>query len=572
MACQAQGSQRAWPSWGWPVLLALLTALTAAPRADAQATRTWVSGVGDDANPCSRTAPCKTFAGAIAKTAAGGEIEALDPGEFGAVTITKSISLDGGGGKVAGVIPSGTAAIVVEAGTNDVVNIRNLQLDGSASSGSGGLSGIQLVSGRTLNVQHCAISSFTLAGIDFEPAAGGRLMVDDTTVRDNQGPGIEIGSGSATGLSVATLSRVRAIHNASGVLAREGSRVSVTDSEASGNCLAGFLAAPTTNVPAELAIQRSRSAFNAYGVKADDAFAPGTATVRIANLIATENGVSGTDATGSGSIVSFGNNHIDGNGPGSFLPNVAPGFDAPADLTLPINAPVTTVNVTNVTPTGSGTLEPGQTATLTATSSEPGLVPNPTVSGSAPTFTLTFQPAPNATGVATITVTADDGQCINHLFSGQFLVTVAAPNVAPSFLMGPNEQVPSSSGPATYPSWATGILSGPSTESWQTVAFTVTAADPSLFAVQPAISPTGTLTFTPAPGAVGQTTVTVVLQDDGGTADGGHDTSGVQVFFIAIGKPLEIGVPATSTLGGAALAALLVCLGLLAILKARPGQ
>src|SRR3984957_15015789 len=65
-----------------------------ASAANAQATRTWVSGVGDDANPCSRTAPCKTFAGAISKTAAAGEIDCLDPGGFGALTITKSITID----------------------------------------------------------------------------------------------------------------------------------------------------------------------------------------------------------------------------------------------------------------------------------------------------------------------------------------------------------------------------------------------------------------------------------------------------------------------------------------------
>ena len=80
------------------VALAATCLLMAVQPAAAQATRTWVSGVGDDANPCSRTAPCKTFAGAISKTAAGGEINALDPGGFGAVTITKSITIDGGGG------------------------------------------------------------------------------------------------------------------------------------------------------------------------------------------------------------------------------------------------------------------------------------------------------------------------------------------------------------------------------------------------------------------------------------------------------------------------------------------
>src|SRR5207302_832115 len=94
-----------------------------------QASRTWVSGVGDDANPCSRTAPCKTFAGAISKTAAGGEIDALDPGGYGAVTITKAITIDGGG-QVASVLVSGTNGVVVQAGASDVVTLRNLRING----------------------------------------------------------------------------------------------------------------------------------------------------------------------------------------------------------------------------------------------------------------------------------------------------------------------------------------------------------------------------------------------------------------------------------------------------------
>src|SRR6266849_61397 len=99
-----------------------------------QASRTWVSGVGDDANPCSRTAPCKTFAGAISKTAVGGEIDALDPGGFGAVTITKAITIDGGGGQVASVLVSSTNAIVVIAGASDVVTLRNLSINGAVPS------------------------------------------------------------------------------------------------------------------------------------------------------------------------------------------------------------------------------------------------------------------------------------------------------------------------------------------------------------------------------------------------------------------------------------------------------
>src|SRR5262245_14867135 len=102
----------------------------------AQATRTWVSGVGDDANPCSRTAPCKTFAGAISKTAAGGEINALDPAGFGAVTITKSITISATGVE-AGVLVSGTNGIIINAGTNDRVVLDGLDIEGLGTSTNG---------------------------------------------------------------------------------------------------------------------------------------------------------------------------------------------------------------------------------------------------------------------------------------------------------------------------------------------------------------------------------------------------------------------------------------------------
>src|SRR5207302_5439746 len=126
--------------------------------AQAQASRTWVSGVGDDANPCSRTAPCKTFAGAISKTAAGGEIDALDPGGFGAVTITKAITIDGGGGQVAGVLVSGTNGIVVAANPlTDVVILRNLRINGIGT----GLNGIRFLAGKALIVENCNIFGFT---------------------------------------------------------------------------------------------------------------------------------------------------------------------------------------------------------------------------------------------------------------------------------------------------------------------------------------------------------------------------------------------------------------------------
>src|SRR5512145_1944192 len=116
--------------------------------AHAQASRTWVSGVGDDANPCSRTAPCKTFAGAISKTAAGGEISVLDPGGFGAVTITKSITIasEGGSGE-GGILSPGVNGITINAGANDVVTIRGLAIHGGGSP-SPGLNGVRFIAGR----------------------------------------------------------------------------------------------------------------------------------------------------------------------------------------------------------------------------------------------------------------------------------------------------------------------------------------------------------------------------------------------------------------------------------------
>src|SRR5579864_7753699 len=132
-----------------PFVFAMGFSLFSAP-AHAQATRTWVSGVGDDVNPCSRTAPCKTWAGAISKTANGGEIDALDPGGFGALTITKSITLDGGGGQVASTLVAGTNGITVAAGANDVVILRNLRFDGllgnGGNAGNAGINGISFIS------------------------------------------------------------------------------------------------------------------------------------------------------------------------------------------------------------------------------------------------------------------------------------------------------------------------------------------------------------------------------------------------------------------------------------------
>src|SRR5947209_3766727 len=141
------------------LVIGLLPMLCTAP-AHAQATRTWVSGVGDDANPCSRTAPCKTFAGAISKTADGGEIDCIDPGGFGTVTITKSITIDGNG-TFASILNAGTNGVNVNdsgsgAPNTKVVRIRNISIQGFGT----GFIGINFTSAKALPVENCVISVF----------------------------------------------------------------------------------------------------------------------------------------------------------------------------------------------------------------------------------------------------------------------------------------------------------------------------------------------------------------------------------------------------------------------------
>jgi hypothetical protein len=151
--------------------------------AHAQATRTWVSGVGDDANPCSRTAPCKTFAGAISKTAPSGEINVLDPGGFGAVTITKSITIRSDHIE-AGVLVSGTNGIVVSALATDRVVLEGLDIEGLGT----GLNGVSVLSGKEVFILRCSIRHFTQNGVNMASStSGGRVIVKDSFIAFNAG-------------------------------------------------------------------------------------------------------------------------------------------------------------------------------------------------------------------------------------------------------------------------------------------------------------------------------------------------------------------------------------------------
>jgi hypothetical protein len=155
----------------------------------AQATRTWVSGVGDDVNPCSRTAPCKTFAGAISKTAAGGEISVLDPGGFGSVVITKSITLNGVS-QSAGILGSSTNGVTINAGVNDVVTLRGLQINGAGT----GFIGIRFIAGAALVVEDVMVYGFD-TGIETN---AGNTTVNRSLFSNNRGVAIHGRGGTLT--------------------------------------------------------------------------------------------------------------------------------------------------------------------------------------------------------------------------------------------------------------------------------------------------------------------------------------------------------------------------------------
>ena len=289
------------------ISLLVLLCIYCAP-AHAQALRTWVSGVGDDANPCSRLAPCKSFNGAIAKTSAGGEIDALDPSGFGPVTITKSITIDGTG-TFAGILATGANGIIVNI-TNPSdpgrVRIRGLAINGVGT----GTDGIRFVSGNALHVEDCAIENFTGQGIDFSPANGGFLFVTNTSVRHAAISGIHISSSVRT--AAASLERVRLEKNGDGLFAGGNSQVTIRDSVSAGNTLRGFTGSATLAASAELNIEGCVAANNDKGVVAGVGPSGGSATVRVSNTSITGNSVGLTALTGN-SLLTRKNNTVQGN-------------------------------------------------------------------------------------------------------------------------------------------------------------------------------------------------------------------------------------------------------------------
>ena len=279
-----------------------LAVLVTAP-ANAQATRTWVSGVGDDVNPCSRTAPCKTFAGAISKTAAGGEISVLDPGGFGTITITKAITISGDG-TLAGVLSSLTNGIVVNAGVNDRVVIRNISIDGKGN----GINGIRYLAGKSLLVDNVTISGCTSRGIDMALATTGNLVVKDTVIT-NCPTGVRVNT--TAGNAIATLDNVTLTGLATGIEGATNSRITVTNSNISSNSSTGIIANTNTS---QINVNNCDISFNeAVGVNASVV----GAAIRLNNNRIFNNSSS---ILATGTVFTGGNNQVAGNG-GGVAPN-----------------------------------------------------------------------------------------------------------------------------------------------------------------------------------------------------------------------------------------------------------
>jgi hypothetical protein len=286
---------------------ALIALFATSSVAHAQATRTWVSGVGDDANPCSRTAPCKTFAGAISKTAPCGEIDVLDPGGFGALTITKCISIEADG-LIAGVLVSGTNAFIIAAAPTDTVMIRGLTFEGLGT----GLDGIKIQTAGKVYIQNCQINNFTDFGINFVPTnTPAELFVTNTTVRRNGNFSLNTGGGiqmqpSPVQNANATLVNVHLQGNNVGMVIRDGVQVVMKHSESAGNSFAGLNVTAST-AAASLFMDQSDSVSNGTGLVVSGA----QATARLTNSSFTNNGTGVNNV--SGTVGSWGNNYIAGN-------------------------------------------------------------------------------------------------------------------------------------------------------------------------------------------------------------------------------------------------------------------
>ena len=282
----------------------------------AQATRTWVSGTGSDANPCSRTAPCQTFAGALNKTAANGEISALDPSGFGTININKGITLNGTG-TLASILSVGTTGVIVNApAATDVIIIRDISIN-AASSTTG--AGIRYLSGGSLMVDHCWIygmkgtTSVNGRGISVEKTSNGRLKVLDTIIENVGQDGIFLNT--SAGEITATIERSRIMNcGQDGIEGAANVRAAISNSVISHSTLVGV---KTSGLNTFLNLDDALVTYASIGLQASAG-----SSLRVSDSAIAQNGT-GLSLNG-GTIDSFQGNSLMGNGvPGAFSTTTA---------------------------------------------------------------------------------------------------------------------------------------------------------------------------------------------------------------------------------------------------------
>jgi hypothetical protein len=306
-------------------LIAVIVGLPAVIQA--QSTRTWVSGTGDDLNTCSRTSPCRTFAGALSKTATNGEINCLNPGSYNFVTITKSITIDCEDTQGA-LLASGVNGIVVDLGPASasdplrIVRLRGIALNGL---GSGTARGINILSTNTspvtVHLDNVVIDNFVRDGIFFN-AAGGELLVRNSVVQNCANKDIiPIPSGLFVDSSTAAIVHVTVenstfARNAQGIRGETAARISIYNCNISHNTLNGVVAFNTDATESQINVYKSVIAHNKqWGVVSSGG--PGPAIVRLdANHIVSNLGAAqaaGVQILTNGQVLSRGNNTISGN-------------------------------------------------------------------------------------------------------------------------------------------------------------------------------------------------------------------------------------------------------------------
>ena len=280
---------------------------------------TWLSGVGDDANPCTRTAPCKTLSGTISKTSQpDGEINVEDPGNFGNstnvltnTTITGGIVVNGSPGiATLTTVVAGLDGLDISAAANDVVVLRNLDIQGHGI----GMHGINFISGKALYIEDSVIEGFTGDAVHFAPTAGGQLVLDNVSIRDNGQNGVNAAGGSATALANVTIKNSRVQGNtAAGVLAADSSDITIDASTLSDN---GQGLACVTQADGNCKVTASSNVIdhNTTGVLSGRGVltATGAGTVWLTDnkIVANAKALSLTTAPSHGSLVSLGDNTV----------------------------------------------------------------------------------------------------------------------------------------------------------------------------------------------------------------------------------------------------------------------